>query len=235
MKPYRLINASELQGLNQYFNQVLQDWNMNYAVMPLQLHLATLPKDYQTSATVMFHSSNQDLALHDSNYQSIINQVLFGTDKTCFNTTSQDLFLILLQQLFKVDTGQFKTNPSSNLDWFYAGSTSLLLTLSCGEVQFTMVLNPDWVYQQLPQHQLSKDSLDSLDEALAKESVTLALELIPSTLSLKQIASIQVGDILSTDHPITTPLRVTRKNEVFAHAELGQSAQHKSIVLKRSS
>lgn len=229
MKPYRLINASEMQELHQHFSQVLQQWNDEYCVSPLSLHCVTTSKNYHAINAAMI----PDLALVEGDYLSVINQALFGNDKPCFNLASQKLWITLLNNLFKTEQCDLPQSIQENPRWFYAGSTSLSLTLCCNENNFTLILNPDWVYQQLPESKVMQSELHSLNDALAEQTVSLCLELVPSTLSVKNITDIQVGDVLSTNHPLTSTLRVTRGNQLFAQAELGQSSQHKSILLKR--
>lgn len=234
MKPYRLINASELQALKQQFSQVLDAWNEEYALIPLSLQLSPTPKDYQVLNTLRLQDASTDLALVEGDYLTVINQALFNADKPCFQASSQELALCLLSSLCHSEQAALRQNTHAAPDWFYAGSTSLLLSLSAAQAHFSLVLDPQWVYQQLPQQQKSA-ALDSMDDALAEHTLSLCLELLPSKLSVKHLANMQVGDILTTNHPLSQPLNLTRNQEQFAQAELGQSAPHKSIVLTRSS
>lgn len=234
MKPYRLINASELQALNQHFSQVVADWNEEYALMPLSLQLSLPQKDYKVLKTLRLQEPSDDLAMVSGDYLTVLNYALFNCDKPCFHATSQKLGLSLLGALCQSELCTLQQNIGKVPDWFYAGSTSLLLSLSCTQSHFSLALNPNWVYQQLPQ-QKTLATLDSVDEALAKHTLKLGVELLPSKLSIKNLAGMQVGDILTTNHPLSTPLNLTRNNELLAQAELGHSAHHKSIVLKRSS
>ena len=232
MKPYRLINPVEVRELNQRFRQIIQEWSEMYCVTPLDLKLEIPPKDYNPGSIQEFEP---ELACIAGDYLSVLNTALFSHDALSFSTTSQELVQILFNNLFQIEQSTLQSQRTETPSWFYAGSPCLLLTLRCNEHQFTLILNPDWVYQQLSKNKSSKNELCSLDEALAEHSICLSLELTPSPLSVASVAGIQVGDILSTNHPITAPLQLKRGSELFAHAELGQSQQHKSIILKRSS
>lgn len=234
MKPYRLINASELQALKQHFSQVLDTWNEEYALIPLSLQLSPTPKDYQVVNTLRLQDASTDLALVEGDYLRVINYALFDANNPCFQASSQELALRLLSSLCNSKQAALLHHRHDTPDWFYAGSTSLLLSLNGAQGHFSLVLNPQWIYQQLPQHQ-TRAALDSVDKALAEHTLSLCLELLPSKLSVNNLASMQVGDILTTNHPLSQPLNLMRNNEQFAQAELGQSAQHKSIVLTRSS
>lgn len=233
MKPYRLLNASELHELTLHFNNVLDEWNETYCVTPLNLHLTVPPKNYSTTEALLIQEQENHLGFIEGDYLSIITQALFTEEKRSFHGAGQKLMLILLDKLFKTEHSQLNALQESP-DWFYAGSTSLLLTFGCKEHHFTLTLNPDWVYQQLPKNKTAATKLCSLNEAITEQTVSLNLELIPSGLSVKNLAQMQIGDILSTHHLLTEPLRITRGKQLFAQADLGQSSHYKSIVLKEA-
>jgi flagellar motor switch/type III secretory pathway protein FliN len=245
MRPYRLINFQEMNELKQHFSQVLQDWNHAYALTPFVCHLATLPKDYEVPQSLNIIADKQSLALIGEHYLALTNQILFGENKPCFNTASQELIRVLLSNLLKREQGTLNETKLPTPDWFYKGSTSLLLTLNnstspnTGEKSalntITIILSPDWVYQSLPPNKLRENSCASLDEALADRVLNLNLELDPLRLPINQLLNIQIGDVIATDHPIKSALRLTQNEQLIAEAELGKSAFHKSIVLKRSS
>lgn len=98
-----------------------------------------------------------------------------------------------------------------------------------------MILSPEWVYQQLVKNKLTHGHLGSLDKALEKHTLNVELTLAPITLSLKQLLAIQIGDVLTTDHSIHTPLSLVREKQILAKADLGQTTTYKSIFLERSS
>ncbi|WP_133135601.1 FliM/FliN family flagellar motor C-terminal domain-containing protein [Legionella rowbothamii] len=235
MKPYRLINVVELHQLTQQFKQKLDAWNEEYCCTPIDLHLAMTPKNYHVEQASMLQGHNGVLGCLEGGYLNVLNHALFGSKQSSFDAASKDLLLKLLNKFFQLEECMLQAYQGENPDWFYAGSTSVLLTFTCEQSNFTLIVNPDWVYQQLPASQRKAPPLSSLDEALAEQNIHLALELSSSNLSIKSLVGLQVGDVLSTKHPITEPLKVTRGKELFAEAELGQSASHKSIVLKRKS
>jgi Type III flagellar switch regulator (C-ring) FliN C-term len=235
MKPFRLINTLELEQLKQGFTPVLNEWNKTYCRIPLTLELALPTKDNHLSSTIIIQDNGIDLARIDSDYLNTFKEALFGTYSACFNAASEALSHRLIAQFFKTQSCHLQPKLTNYLEWFYPGSSAVLLILSCHKAHLSMLLNPDWVLQQLPRKHRATTKLHSLDEALAKEVFDLDLELIPSTLSVKNLASMQVGDVLTTRHPLNTPLRVMQNNQFFSEAELGKSSHYKSIVLKRSS
>lgn len=233
MKPYRLINDSELNTLNQYFSKKLSQWNESYAIVPLQMQLHRPPKKYQQIQAMIIQNYHVNLALVEGDFLGIVKQGVFATDEPYLDASCHEFGLILINNLFAVEHCTVHHNTFEIPDWFYTGATCLMLTLSCKQKHFTLTVNPDWVYHQLPKPEISCP-VKLLDEALAEHTIELYLDLLPSKLSIKNLARMSVGDIVSTNHPLTTTLKLIRKNELIAQAELGRTAQYKSIVLKRS-
>jgi flagellar motor switch/type III secretory pathway protein FliN len=100
--------------------------------------------------------------------------------------------------------------------------------------QITLVLNPDWVYEQLPKSNALKTVISPIDETLKRQKLTLNVELNPINLPVSQLVGLQVGDVIVLNHPLTTPIRVTKNKQVIAQAELGSSLNQKSILLRTS-
>ncbi|MFI4918190.1 MAG: FliM/FliN family flagellar motor C-terminal domain-containing protein [Legionellales bacterium] len=235
IRPYRLINASELHALTVALEQALQQWNEEYSLFPITVQLSLPAKNAAWHHATAVQAHNGTLALIETNHLTLIKQALFGEQDPCFNPSGQMFFLILLQRLFKTECSMPSSNVSESPEnWFYSGSTCLLLTLSCHTASAVLVLSPDWVYQQLPKNHATS-SLNTIDQALAEQKVTLNVELLPITLRLNQLMSLKAGDVIASDHLLSTPLRLTQEKQVVAHTELGLSAQHKSIILKRFS
>lgn len=235
IKPYRLINSDELLEIAQFFEGELNGWNSTYSLIPLTMALTLPPKNYLTNEGFIINDKVELLASVDKNYIQVMNQVLFGVDKSCFNAASQELFLTLINQLFKINQCSLHNAPSTTQDWFYRGSTSLLLTLSSNTNQMIIALSPAWVYRKLNRPYSIRNKPVSLDEAVAEQKLSLNIELYPVTLPLNQLVTLSPGDVIATDHPITSPCRLTQAEQLIAHAELGKSSPYKSIVLKRSS
>lgn len=236
IKPFRLINTLELNTLTSHFSPVLQHWSDEYAMASCTLQLTLPPENYSPANIVHIRSGDGALAMIEAHYSEVMNHILFGEHKSCFNSVSQELLLILLNDLFKVDNCIVEDNiHKSPPNWFYKGSTCLLLTLSTEQNGVTIIINPDWVYQTFPLGKSVSTNFSSLDEALGDQLLNINLELLPFHLPINQLINIQVGDVIATDHSLATPLRVMQENQVLAHAELGQSAHYKSILLKRFS
>ncbi|WP_298626870.1 FliM/FliN family flagellar motor C-terminal domain-containing protein [uncultured Legionella sp.] len=233
MKPYRLINSHELKQLSLPIQELLDYWNSTYSLTPLTMELNLPPKEYFPEEQYLVSLDDTPLASINKNYIEVINQALFGINKPCLNAVSQELILILLNLILKTEHATIATESRSTQDWFYRGSTSLLLSLHTLTDHATIVLHPDWVYQNLPHSHTCPNDLKSLDDAVAKHRLSLSLELGSITLPLQQLVSLKAGDVIATDHPINSPLCLKQQDEVIAQAELGQSSQYKSIILKR--
>lgn len=235
MKPYRLINSLELEKLSLHVQPILEHWKNNYCLMPLTMELFLPHKNYAPEEQFLITLDNMPLASISQNYTEVLNQVLFGVNKPCFNATSQELILILLNLILKTEHSTLAAASSSTQDWFYRGSTSLILNLHSATDHFTITLHPDWVYQNIPILQTTAKNLKRLDDAVANHNLALSLELTSITLPLHQLVSLKAGDVIATDHPIGAPVHLKQQDQVVAEADLGQSSHYKSIILKRFS
>ncbi len=232
-KPYRLINAQELNELQLAFEKNLQIWNEQYALFPLSCELTKNPTPpTQTTCLMFYDNANAPLSIVGGEFEdrNIIKHHLFGDTSECFNTTSDALFIALINQLFDTQTLQLQTEP--NLDeWFYHGSPCLALRLNA----ITLYLHPQWVLNALPSYTKTQNPLINLTEAFDPQSIQLQVELNPASLRLNDVIHLQVGDVIKTDHPITTPLQLKQNQHLICTAEIGKTHSYKSIQLTRPS
>lgn len=233
IKPYRLINSFELQQLNKHYSELIDSWTTEYCVHEMTVDLKIPPKNTLIEDVLIILSNNKPLAFIDKHYLSCINYSLFGEDHKDFNPCSSDIFSILINKLFGTEQMSIEEAAHPIPNWLYPGSTCLALTLTCNEQHVKLVLNPEWVYQQLPSLTSQKSVLNSFDKALETRTLRLNIELNPINISLNHLITLQVGDVLSTDHLIGDPVQVKQANQLIAHAELGQFSSQKSISLKR--
>ncbi|CEG57452.1 FliM/FliN family flagellar motor C-terminal domain-containing protein [Legionella fallonii] len=234
IKPFRLISSSEMAQFKAHFAQVLDDWNAEYAMTPLALSITAPPHDYIAHDGLTIFNENNHLAIVEEHYLSVFNQTLFSENHSCFNAISQKLMLMLVSRLLKIEECSITETIQSSPSWFYKGSTCLFLTLHAHHNNVTFILNPAWVYQHLSPYQKATHDLCFLDDALAEEALKVEVTLLPFNLPIEHLLTIQVGDVLVTDHPTSTPLQVIHQGELLTQADLGQSSQQKSILLKRS-
>ncbi|KGP63305.1 hypothetical protein EP47_09235 [Legionella norrlandica] len=232
MKPYRLINRSELEVIKQHCLGIITRWSNEFCLVSPGLELSkpqTLSPLFQG---FLIKNNDRPLAIVENHYLSFVNELLFGTDKSCFDSVSQTIFADLLKQLFTTEPC-FILEPEEELpNWFYPGSSSLLLTFSIGYRQLQLILSSDWVNQQLPSIKSTTSETISFDKTIEEQIVTLTVELDSIKLPLEQLINLQSGDVVTTDHLISQPLRITRKKQLIAQGKLGQSSLHKSILLK---
>lgn len=235
MKPYRLINALELKQLAQDILMITSEWNEEYAWTPCVSSLSLPEKEFKPQAAYHLTAGQELLAVIETDFQSVFKPCLFADESSCFDAVTEHLFLVLCKRLLA--TEELTLSPSTKTidEWLYPGSTCLVLSLAVAQRQCRLIINPQWVYQRLPQATPAKASLVSLDEALAHQSVTLQVMLESLTLPLKQILNLQPGDVIACDHGLDTPLKLMQGQQHIAQAELGKTADHKSIILKRSS
>ncbi len=108
---------------------------------------------------------------------------------------------------------------------------SLYLHLTHDELQLTLLLHPQWVYDQLPLG-ASHSNLVNLDTALAEHAVNLELTLTNATLPLSQLMQLQPNDVVLTDHLITTPLQLKQEYQVVARGRLEQAQDHNLLIIE---
>lgn len=244
-KPYRLINTQELNELQLAFEKKLQLWNEQYALSPLSCELTRNPTPPIQHTCLMFYGNAHPIALLHSNsplplvgeglgvrvnVRAIIKHHLFGNTADCFNTISDTLFITLINQLFDTPTSQLQIEP--NLDeWFYHGSPCLALTFNT----ITLYLHPQWVLNALPSHTKTQNIITNLTDALDPQPIQLQVELNPVSLRLNDVIRLQVGDVIKTDHPITTPLQLKQNQHLICTVEIGETHSYKSVQLTRPS
>lgn len=231
-RPYRIINSLELAQLQQLFNQRITQWSTEYSINPLAISLMHPSKTHVQDTGLYLHTNQHSVAIVTTDYLDSLAHWLFGSNQPDYHNTTASLASLLFNQLFELDYSQIRSVDESP-DWFYPGSTCLLLVISDGITQCTCTLAPYVVYELLPTHQ-HINNLGSLDEALSSQTVALNIELTPLKVPIEQLLSLSPGDVLTTNHPLTAPLKLMQSTHLLSEAELGQSSNYKSIILKGS-
>lgn len=233
MKPYRLINSFELTQLSNQFKNTMKEWNQEYSLHPINLELSLPDKEEAVhSIWSVTDDSFQPIALLNHTIHKLMNYSLFGEQSHAFNSVSEELFLLLLNQLLSCDDCSLKKGYQETPHWIYPGSTCLVLRINCGDLELTILLNPEWVYQALPAAKKIMQPLRALEEVVVHESLRLEATLNPVAIQVKQLMELQVGDVLVTDHELYRPLSLIRQQQEFAQVELGQALNNKSILIK---
>lgn len=239
LKPFRLINCTELNTLKQRLNKNLQQWNEQYARFPLTCELSStaMPIDQFMFTSLLRSEQQQPIALLLQHDISVISHSLFGNSDPCLYDISETLLLNLISTLLETSPLQLqKTIPlTTDNEWFYNGSPSLLLTLHCDQHILHLALHHQWVLNTIPLAQTSTKPICPLNDALAEQVLQLNVVLDPLTLKLADVIRLCVGDVIKTDHPVTTPLKLSHYNKTICDVHLGEVNLNKSIQLMRSS
>lgn len=233
-RPYRLINDAEIRAIQQNFDRILCDWNHAYALHPLSCCVSRTSKDLCSPLPDGRGSDYLlvgDVALLVAPDWDVINDCLFGDRSNCFTTQSKTLFLMLLNDLLGTQSlDAIPVTPPIN-NWFYTGSPALMLTIN---QTMTIYLHPTWVLSRLPLPESAHNPLVKIGDAVATENVRLYVELNPVPLKLTDMVHLKIGDVIKTDHPITTPLRLSLNQKAICSVEIGQDNSHKSIQITRT-
>lgn len=234
MKPYRLINSSELKKLAEHISALVSQWNHEYCLHDFEVQLSKPNAENESALVLIQDDLEQPLALLEATYLEAVQHALFGAQDPSLDEVSTLIFSRLMETLFNAQHSLIAHHNEEAHKWLYPGTTALMLQLQSQERTVSILLHPDWVYKELPLQKSHANTLCSLDDALAKESVTLDLQLSPMTLPMGQLLQLQIGDVIKSDHPITSPFHLMQEQERVALAQLGQAASHKSIILKES-
>ena len=215
-KPYRLINQLELTQLQQKLELTLQNWNNTHAMLPMTCRLGLGP------TTLDPHRANSQ-----TTRLSLIKHSLFGDQSSCFDAHAEELLAELLTEWFG------SQSPEPKEDWFYIGTPSLTLTLSCFEHEANFYLNPQWVLSNLPSEHVVKNPVATLHQALATQHIDLTVVLTPLPLKLADLFRLSVGDLITTDHAITQPAYLYHHQHRVCDVEIGELNSFKTIKTTR--
>lgn len=233
IRTYRLITNNELHTLEKMFQQQIDIWNDDHALLPLSVSLNRQPnhQDPLTKEAFVFSNKTGPVAFMIEDSCSLMKRVLTGNNSNCFNPIAQILFMDLLTVLLQA---QSRLLASPNIDdWFYAGSPSLALTLKQEDTAITLHLHPKWVLSALPTHDQHPPKAVTLSQALSTQAISLQLQLHPTQLQLGDLLRLQKGDVIKTDHAITTPLNLMHQQTIICQGYLGKTNAYKSIHITR--
>ncbi len=158
-----------------------------------------------------------------------------GNEGSFLEATCHSIFLDLLRQFLELDSLQLIWNSTHYQDWVYPGSACLHLTMTTTNELVHCYLHPEWVLAHLPQQSHAAKPISHLNASLASKKLSLTIEFTPLRLSLEKLLGLCVGDLIKTDHPITSPLPIQYKQQTVCTGIVGQSLQHKSIQIGSSS
>jgi len=231
MKPFRLINDSELNTLATQIEQRLQAWNQDYSLLPLQLKVARDWPEQTTFPEGIALDDGHIIACGQHELIMLIQKAAFDSNELEFAEASQLLLLKLIETITTSDVTQIKTSDACASEWKYTGHCTLALHLSCSSINTCVLLNPEWVYQQLPKHPTKTQPLSSVNEALNQRDIDCTIHLSSCVLSLRKLKALRFGDVLITDHPVTKPMQLSIDNNVVAEVYIGQHQEKKSIKI----
>lgn len=223
MKPFRLINQRESLFLEATLSRRLKEWCDRYAINPLSCHISLNTEAAEDVASIRHYASdNTPICLSSSKASSFIQQVVFGQIAKSFDAIAEQLHIDLLNLLCDT-TSLHQQVTFDRLDWFYKGSPCISLSIESNDASLVLYFHPTWVINALPQTE-SLTPLTPLNEALNEASLTMHVVLNSFTLPLSNISQLQVGDVIKTDHPLSTPLSLTHVCNTICHVELGEQS-----------
>ena len=238
-KPFRLITDAECHLIQSAFELKLNHWNSEQALFPLTCTVQrSTPLEHDTVAWIADETGLKLLMVEDG--YATLQHALFGEASDCFNDVMKPLLLTLFTYLLDCKCSHVipsvaRDDGQTLDDWFYSGSPALTLTLSQGMHHMRLYLHPNWVLNALPTCPPSPNTLTALDDALETVSIDLSVELNAMPLKLKDMMGLQVGDVIQTEHPITTPVILNHHQHNVCSAFIGETHDYKSIQITRAS
>jgi|GEM_PF-1859100 len=231
LKTFRLINDQEIRLLEDRFTQRLQTWNQDQALFPLTCTLQRSPMTAPESASLTTYSDDEDTALLLLEQDlSALKYSLFGNTCSSFDSISARLLSGLLTTLVDASIGS-KQAPTLT-DWFYPGSASLLLQLHAGQQTLNIYLHPQWVLNALPIRHKTRQVTGSLEDALHPQTLDCQVELQAFKLPLDALLNLRVGDLISSDHPLASPLLLKHQQQTICQVRPGANQLYKSIKIE---
>lgn len=233
-KPFRLINSSELATITQRLTNALDAWNEQHALFALTSTMQAHPIHQTCTEGYCFtNEQEQPLAFVRQTDLSLIKQATVGETSNCFDSLALTLLTNLLQTVLGVTTLTQQLTDVEADNWFYRGAPTLTWTLHLGKDQLAIFLLPSWVLQQITTTTTVKPKT-ALQAALATQLMHGQVALKPIHLKVKDVVALRVGDVISTEHPLTQALELTHKNQSICEVHIGASNQHKTIQIKSS-
>lgn len=233
LKPFRLLSRSALMVLKSRITQQLQQWQDEYAQMPLRCQLERTSIDSSiTQLCWLLSTEDQPIALMPHPNLSEFNKCLFGQHEAGFERINQILFVQCIAQL--LDTKPLRSQPldqSFDIDsCFYPGAPLVTLTLQ----DTPLYLHPKWTIDALPRSTLNTLPLTRPSIALDQQPVALQVELSPLSLPLHDLIHLKIGDVIKTDHPLDDPMKLKHQHHAICNVQLGEYLRQKTIQLTRT-
>lgn len=235
IKPFRLINRSELSLLQHRLTQNLNQWNEQYSCIPITGELSLyIPPEKKTTIGRMIRQNNQALAMIIHPEDSFMPYCLFGDNDPCFHDISHSFFLTFMSMLLEATPIESprQEEPIHWGDWFYTGSPALQLTLKLNHLTLSLYLHPQFVLNRLFQRESKHPPLSSIGDAIDAQTITLHIELHPQQLQLNDMLRWRVGDVIKTKHGLNTALQLNHEHNPICDVDIGQTHSMKSIQIQ---
>lgn len=234
MKPFRLINALELAQIRQRFAITVQNWQEQYACMPLTVCVELPDSQNNFCSDYHFKTEHECVAMIQGNLDTFVQIACLGSTDSNFTSLIHPIVLQLLKTLCNTQDGNLIENHQF-MPWLYYGSTSLLVRLETMDQSIELLLHPSHCKSMLPLTTLSERTLVPRDQAVAMEILKLNAALNSWDIALLELLNLQPGDLLITKHKFNQPLVVQHNHEVITNSQLGNTNNFKSILIKRKS
>ncbi|KTD45380.1 Surface presentation of antigens (SPOA) [Legionella quinlivanii] len=229
LKPYRLINPSEISKLSRHFHSVLQPWNAVYTLSSASVYLQRACPAEASRILSLYNQTGELIGFISPSFFENLQQVIFGSSSSCFRGVNEQISHELLSALFQ-DNLSTQEEQLDIQEWFYRGSPCLELGLTFDQTTTSLFLHPRWVVEQLPV--LSGNALLSpLESSLSDEQLELEIKLLSFTMNLADLLTLKPGEVIKTDHPQNEDLLLKHQQLTLCTVHKGSNDGYKSIQI----
>ncbi|RAP36962.1 hypothetical protein B1207_05900 [Legionella quinlivanii] len=230
LKPYRLINPSEINRLSQHFHRVLQAWNDVYTLSTASVYLQRTRPVEASRMLYLYNQKGELIGFIPPAFFENLQHVIFGSSSSCFRGVNEQIIHELLSALFKDKHLSTQEEQLDSQEWFYWGSPCLELELTFGQTTISLFLHPRWVVEQLPV--LSGNApLSPLENNLSDEPLELEIKLLSFTMNLADLLTLKPGEVIKTDHPQNEDLLLKHQQLTLCTVHKGINDGYKSIQI----
>ncbi|KTC68312.1 Surface presentation of antigens (SPOA) [Legionella birminghamensis] len=228
-KPYRLINASQIQTLTHYFKTAFDSWSALYTLSSGTFHLLKAGIPAETGLGI-YNSKAQLFAFCQRDICQRLQKLVFGHNCCCFQKASEQLLFELMSGLFQDKNISVQEEHLETKEWFYTGSPCLELRLAFEQAEISIYCHPHWVTEQLPLNS-SAVSLSPIENSLQSEQLELEVRLSPFIMNFSDLQALKPGDVIRTDHSQQKALQLTHQQTILCSVHPGQNQTYKSIQI----
>ena len=247
MRPFRLISASRIARLEERTAHATESWCKDWMPTPVLTLVRTRAAESAPSESglLWFRSGEASggpwLGISESSLCKLVGLLGSTSIEGPLPSSLRSWGELALASLLESSAGARGVLIAiAGLDrtLFQAGSGAVVAEVSVAGVPIFVVLDAVTVDSLAPGKaaQPAKGGLSRRGALLSETSVRLEACLIPTSIEVGDLSSLQVGDTLQLDHPTASPIFVFSEGGVeLGRAHLGRRESSRAVRLSKGS